>query len=275
MDKQTLSNYGWVIILTLVLAVMIALATPFGTYVGDGVVSIVRGYTQTSDTVIDEENISAKSQQWENKLNDTDNSPNPALNPTDGVWEGSRTTPQNDDIYETTDYTYTFDSSSNGWWVLVKDTTKTSYEPILESINGEPVTNMEHTFEYCESLTTAPTIPSGVTDMYSAFRGCISLTTAPIIPDSVTNMSSTFYGCTSLTTAPTIPNGVTIMEGTFYDCTSLTGTITINANPTPYTDCLYNCGNSTHTITLTGSSTKLTQIKNTAGSGHTTYITIS
>ena len=70
MDKQTLSNYGWVIILTLVLAVMLALATPFGTYVGDGVVSIVRGYTQTSDTVIDEENISAKSQQWENILYD-------------------------------------------------------------------------------------------------------------------------------------------------------------------------------------------------------------
>ena len=30
MDKETLSNYGWIVICVLVLAVMIALATPFG-----------------------------------------------------------------------------------------------------------------------------------------------------------------------------------------------------------------------------------------------------
>ena len=30
MDKETLSNYGWVVICVLVLVVMIALATPFG-----------------------------------------------------------------------------------------------------------------------------------------------------------------------------------------------------------------------------------------------------
>ena len=32
MDKETLSNYGWVVICVLVLVVMIALATPFGKY---------------------------------------------------------------------------------------------------------------------------------------------------------------------------------------------------------------------------------------------------
>ena len=30
MDKETLSNYGWIVICVLVLAVMLALATPFG-----------------------------------------------------------------------------------------------------------------------------------------------------------------------------------------------------------------------------------------------------
>ena len=43
MDKQTLSNYGWVIITVLVLAVMIALATPFGTYISNGVKSTTQG----------------------------------------------------------------------------------------------------------------------------------------------------------------------------------------------------------------------------------------
>ena len=37
MDKETLSNYGWVVICVLVLVVMIALATPFGKYIADAV----------------------------------------------------------------------------------------------------------------------------------------------------------------------------------------------------------------------------------------------
>ena len=39
MDKETLSNYGWIVICVLVLSVMIALATPFGTYVSNAVKS--------------------------------------------------------------------------------------------------------------------------------------------------------------------------------------------------------------------------------------------
>ena len=37
MDKETLSNYGWVVICVLVLVVMIALATPFGKYIAQAV----------------------------------------------------------------------------------------------------------------------------------------------------------------------------------------------------------------------------------------------
>ena len=37
MDKETLSNYGWVVICILVLVVMIALATPFGKYIANAV----------------------------------------------------------------------------------------------------------------------------------------------------------------------------------------------------------------------------------------------
>ncbi len=39
MDKETLSNYGWVVICVLVLVVMIALATPFGKYIAEAVKS--------------------------------------------------------------------------------------------------------------------------------------------------------------------------------------------------------------------------------------------
>ena len=36
MDKETLSNYGWIVICILVLSVMIALATPFGRFIATG-----------------------------------------------------------------------------------------------------------------------------------------------------------------------------------------------------------------------------------------------
>lgn len=44
MDKETLSNYGWVVICVIVLAIMIALATPFGQYIRDGVKQLVNGF---------------------------------------------------------------------------------------------------------------------------------------------------------------------------------------------------------------------------------------
>lgn len=43
MDKETLSNYGWIVICVLVLAVMIALASPFGEYISDAVKSTTEG----------------------------------------------------------------------------------------------------------------------------------------------------------------------------------------------------------------------------------------
>ncbi len=52
MDKQTLSNYGWVVIAVLVLAVMIALATPFGEYIKAGVESTTQGLFDTSEKAL-------------------------------------------------------------------------------------------------------------------------------------------------------------------------------------------------------------------------------
>ena len=39
MDKETLSNYGWVVICVIVLAIMITLATPFGNEIKEAVVA--------------------------------------------------------------------------------------------------------------------------------------------------------------------------------------------------------------------------------------------
>ena len=165
------------------------------------------------------------------------------LNPDDG------TTPANGDVYSYGDYTYTYSTDVSGWKVAlntkVTDKTQTSYGVILESINGEPVTNMSTTFSSCTGLTTAPEIPANVTNMYGTFSNCTNLTTAPVIPDSVTSMSNTFASCTKLTTAPEIPASVTSMYGTFSGCTNLTTAPVIPANVTNMDSTFYNCTNLT------------------------------
>ena len=52
MDKNTLSNYGWIVIAVLVLSVMIALATPFGSYIEQGVRATTEGLFSTSENAM-------------------------------------------------------------------------------------------------------------------------------------------------------------------------------------------------------------------------------
>ena len=53
MDKETLSNYGWIVICVLVLAVMLALATPFGTFVADGFKATYAGLFDVENSAMD------------------------------------------------------------------------------------------------------------------------------------------------------------------------------------------------------------------------------
>jgi hypothetical protein len=68
MDKSTLSNYGWVVVVTLVLAVMLALATPFGEYIGEGVGTIAKSYGEANENAINTNNISEQSKKWDDVL---------------------------------------------------------------------------------------------------------------------------------------------------------------------------------------------------------------
>jgi hypothetical protein len=43
MDKETLSNYGWIVVAILVLTIMIAMATPFGKYIANAVENTAEG----------------------------------------------------------------------------------------------------------------------------------------------------------------------------------------------------------------------------------------
>lgn len=242
MDKETLSNYGWIVICVLVLSVMIALATPFGDYISTAVKSTTQGLFDTNKNALNSTGlINVGDQSFSDGTGDSGGGnqttevkretgsiiPDGAkYTKADGaVLEGNRTNvfpdaPVSGDVYEEGDYKYI--SGSYGWNVSVKDKTKTSYEVIISEIASEPITYMVGTFSGCTFLTVAPAIPNTVKNMKDTFNGCTSLTTAPVIPNSVATMHGTFSGCTSLTTAPTIPSSVIIMYNTFYRCTSLT-----------------------------------------------------
>ena len=71
MDKETLSNYGWVVICVLVLAVMLALATPFGTFVAEAVQSTTQGLFDTNKQALDIAGIVIGDQSFK----ETDNKP--------------------------------------------------------------------------------------------------------------------------------------------------------------------------------------------------------
>ena len=247
MDKSTLSNYGWIVIVTLVLAVMLALATPFGTFVGKGASNVIKTFVQSSDNAIDEDNIDTQSKDWDIFLNNTDSEHNVVV-PEGGTYtdaNGNTYTKgdnfpkiQNGDIYVYGNYTYTYSdtvSSLIGWKVSVTDKTKSNliYKSPLSSINNSNTVSMLRTFmAYKEPFTLSDDfkIPNTVVNCASIFQNASGLTSLPDnfkIPDSVKTADRFFYGCTNLKRLPknfAMPLNANSMNFMFENCTSLENT---------------------------------------------------
>lgn len=291
MDKETLSNYGWIVICVLVLAVMLALATPFGGFISTAIKSTTQGLFDVNKNALNSTGlINVGDQSFDSKDLNTEKATFYYDNgeylyiqiPVSGNMVGAPTIEEGRKFvkeYATLIFGTSFDDLlaqgvtedaiwnevgltddafepavlGDGWCVVVKSTDKTSYGPILESINGEPITSVAGTFHDCESLIVSPEIPSGVTDMSNTFGGCRALTKAPAIPDGVTNMECTFDACDSLTTAPTIPSGVTNMDSTFRGCTSLTTAPVIPSSVTNMESTFYDCTSLTTAPTIPNS----------------------
>lgn len=52
MDKNTLSHYGWIVVLILILSVMLALATPFGNFIARGFEASYVGFDYTANEAL-------------------------------------------------------------------------------------------------------------------------------------------------------------------------------------------------------------------------------
>lgn len=233
MDKETLSNYGWIVICVMVLAVMIALATPFGGYIRDAFNSTVDGLFSTSQNAMNSLGDLVKDPEWLSK--------NPANSiPSGGVYVVGSTgqTLKGDngdsfpvvgelDVYTYGDYRYQYSEAYGGWWCTCVDKSLEVYGEIHETISGKPITMLESAFAGCENMKVSPNIPLTVTNIAFAYSGCINLQTAPSLHEGIDNLDNTFKDCKSLTVVPEIPSTAFNMDGTFYGCTSLTGVVRV------------------------------------------------
>ena len=278
MDKETLSNYGWIVVLVLILAVMLALASPFGTFIAGAIKSTTAGLFSVNQAALGSAGINVDDmlfpgcEHTDTEIrNATDGYtgdmcckycnevvsvgkyviPEGAVyyvgvtNSNTGKYTGATATytagqefPETvtkGDVYVYGDYEYRYNqriaygslwmdyTSQNGWGVFALSKTKTSYGPIQEVINGQPITSLGMTFENCKNMTQSPKIPDTVIHMMQTFNGCSSLEVLPELPDCVNYMSSTFANCTSLVDISyfVIPSNVTQLDGVWSGCTSL------------------------------------------------------
>lgn len=70
MDRNTLSHYGWIVVLVLILACLLAFASPFGLFVADGVKAFAAGFVDTNNAALSNEHIQNIQDEWEEQLND-------------------------------------------------------------------------------------------------------------------------------------------------------------------------------------------------------------
>ena len=216
MDRNTLSHYGWIVIVIIILSCMIIMSTPLGKFWARGFEATWAGFGQTSNNAMDVIKPNPNPNPDTPDPTPTPDEPDPTPDPD--------TPPEDGEIYMDNDYIYTYytetDYTYDGWHVQCINNTKTEYSPILTEIKGKPIVDMRETFTGCRDMIKSPTIPSTVKTMTRTYNNCTSLKTYPVIPDTVEKMIYTFEGCTSLTSA-TMPQNVKCFNGTFKDCTSL------------------------------------------------------
>lgn len=167
MDKSTLSNYGWVVIAVLVLSVIIALATPFGQYIENGVRSTTEGLFNTGqnamNTAFGDLGVEIKDQEFQKGYT--------------GVGESS----ESETVVGSATFKYKTKDGCNcignmhGCYISIEPVTLTWKELQLEE-NGKK-------YGYYASEISDTTIG------YSAFYFCASLTNITI-PNTVTSIKN-------------------------------------------------------------------------------------
>ena len=210
MDKETLSNYGWIVICILVLSVMIALATPFGSYIKTAVENTTEGLFNVQQKAMGVAGLVVDDQKFEDN-GVTEEKPAPIV------------------------CSATFSGYYDAAWNLIEDPVTLTWEELKLEENGtkydydaSAITDTEigkYAFQYCDLLTSI-TIPDSVTSIgLYAFCNCTSLTSITFSENSqLTIGNHAFSECTSLASITFGENSqiIEISDNAFSECTGLT-----------------------------------------------------
>ena len=256
MDKQTLSNYGWVVVLVLILAVLLALATPFGSFVSTAIKDVTSGFWDINSASLKAVGVGSGNIGF------------PAECDIEGHYTNDGKAPHKIKVTSCSNgHTYTCECDrwvvpdGGKYYIGVTSTTLGDYTGATKIYNaGEKLpcgykptiadTLVLGDYEYrynCYYKSTwqlnesqdcwgirvlnnsqktygsilSYIVNEPVKNFYMAFKDCKNLLTPPELPETTGGMDCTFYGCTSLITAPVIPNNVSNMQNAFAYCTAL------------------------------------------------------
>lgn len=246
MDKETLSNYGWIVICVLVLAVMIALATPFGTFVADAVKSTTQGLFDVNQNALNSTGlINIDGQEFESCPHDYETTTTgdcatgttsthtcklcgktyTETTPAGHAWDNTGLT-----CNQCKTQYLEYDFLASDYDAKMGTTTATdatvvipetfTYTDASGTTTHYKVTSINNKgFYECSNLISI-TIPSSVTSLgNNSFRGCSNLKHVSLPEGPMQYLSWTFLGCTSLEEI-IIPEGTTQISG-FVECSSL------------------------------------------------------
>lgn len=222
MDKETLSNYGWIVICVLVLAVMIALATPFGTFVADAVKSTTQGLFDVNQSALNSTGLINIDRQ-EFDFCDHDYEVTTTANCTTAGTTTHTCKLCGKSYSEEVPAGHIFDNASD-LNCNVCNATFTSYKFSPSDYDTKMGTttltdshiDIPETFEYNGRKYKVVAL-----DDYGAFRKCTNLKSVTIPKSVSTIYTYTFNGCPTIERI-VIPNSVKSIGGyAFNGCTSL------------------------------------------------------
>lgn len=239
MDRNTLSRYGWIVVIALVFAVMLAFATPFGKFAGKTFLAITDGYIDAGTGAVSEENLQKHEDMWNEEiflLKDGTNYTIEEIEADSHLYAIGQTKPEyvvarfNDDYTEVviTQNTVESDGIMMDWEAWFDFSPMQQHQNTLtKAIIKEGIVNIGQSsggrgaFARCTNLVDI-SFPTSLTKIgQSAFDHCGNLKNVKLPKNLQTLRNLSFNACASLTQI-TIPTGVDKIErGTFQNCTSL------------------------------------------------------
>jgi hypothetical protein len=117
------------------------------------------------------------------------------------------------------------------------------------SIKWDYVENMAYMFNnvgFNYSKGLSPKCGPNVTDMNHAYYNCYSLTGSPVCSQKVSTMPYAYYNCTNLTGSPVAGRNATYdLNNAYWNCTNLNGSLDHEEGFYELTNAFYNCYNLT------------------------------